>query len=102
MGRRVAEKSGHVYHIKFNPPRKEGICDKTGEKLIHRTDDREEVVKQRLKAYSRQTEPLIEYYREQNILFKIDGCGSPEEVFTRLQSVYIRLIKIFSLKIIKY
>lgn len=87
VGRRVAEKSGHVYHIKFNPPLKEGVCDKSGEKLVHRNDDREEVVKQRLKAYREQTEPLIKYYHEKNILFELDGCGSPKEVFSRLQSV---------------
>lgn len=89
VGRRVAEKSGHVYHIKFNPPQKEGVCDKSGEKLIHRDDDKEEVVIQRLKAYREQTEPLIEYYREKNILFEINGCGSPKEVFSRLQSVLV-------------
>ena len=85
VGRRVAEKSGHVYHIKFNPPKKEGICDKSGEKLIHRNDDKEEVVTQRLKAYKEQTAPLIEYYRKKNILFELDGCGSPAEVFSRIQ-----------------
>ena len=87
VGRRVAEKSGYVYHVKFNPPQKEGICDRSGEKLIHRSDDKEEVVVQRLKAYREQTEPLIEYYREKNILFELNGCGSPKEVFSRLQSV---------------
>ena len=85
VGRRVAEKSGHVYHIKFNPPKKEGVCDKTGEKLIHRNDDKKEVVKQRLKAYYEQTAPLIKYYYKKNILFELDGCGSPEEVFSRIQ-----------------
>ena len=85
VGRRVSEKSGHVYHIKFHPPEKEGICDKTGEKLIHRNDDKEEVVKQRLKAYYDQTAPLIKYYYHKNILFEFNGCGSPEEVFARIQ-----------------
>ena len=78
VGRRVAEKSGDVYHIKFNPPKKEGVCDKSGEKLIHRNDDKEEVVTQRLKAYREQTAPLVEYYRKKNILFELDGCGSPK------------------------
>ena len=87
VGRRVAEKSGYVYHIKFNPPQKEGICDKSGEKLIHRNDDRKEVVTQRLKAYKEQTAPLIEYYRKKDILFELDGCGSPTEVFFRIQSL---------------
>ena len=87
VGRRVAEKSGCVYHVKFNPPRKEGVCDKSGEKLIHRNDDKKEVVKQRLQSYREQTAPLIEYYRKKNILFEIDGCGSPGEVFSRLQVI---------------
>ena len=69
-----------MYHIKFKPPEKKGICDKTGEKLIHRNDDKEEVVKQRLKAYYDQTAPLIKYYYHKNILFEFNGCGSPEEV----------------------
>lgn len=87
VGRRVAEESGCVYHIKFNPPLKEGVCNKSGEKLVHRNDDREEVVTQRLKAYREQTAPLIEYYRRKSILFELDGCGSPTEVFSRIQSL---------------
>ncbi|MDE0118544.1 MAG: nucleoside monophosphate kinase [Bdellovibrionales bacterium] len=87
VGRRVAEKSGYVYHVKFKPPRQEGICDKSGEPLIHRNDDKEEIVKQRLKAYWKQTTPLIEYYRKKDILFELDGCGSPEEVFSRIKTV---------------
>ena len=87
VGRRVAEKSGHVYHIKFNPPKEAGVCDKSGEKLIHRNDDKEEVVTQRLRAYKEQTAPLIEYYRKKNILFELDGCGSPAEVFSRIQAL---------------
>ena len=87
VGRRVAEKSGCVYHIKFNPPQIEGVCDKSGEKLIHRNDDRREVVMQRLKAYREETAPLIEYYRKKNILFELDGNDSPEKVFLLIQKV---------------
>ena len=87
VGRRVAEKSGYVYHVKFKPPREEGICDKSGETLIHRNDDKEDIVKQRLKAYWKQTMPLIEYYRKKDILFELDGSGSPEEVFSRIKTV---------------
>lgn len=89
VGRRVAEKSGCVYHVKFNPPRKENVCDKSGEKLMHRNDDKEKVVKQRLKVYREQTVRLIEYYRKKNILFELNGCGSPVEVFSRLQTVLV-------------
>ena len=86
VGRRVAEGSGCVYHIEFKPPRKAGVCDESGEKLIHRSDDKDEVVKQRLKAYNEQTAPLIEYYRKKNILFELNGYGTPEEVFSRIQT----------------
>ena len=84
-GRRVAEKSGCVYHIKFNPPRKEGVCDKSGEKLVHRPDDIAEVIKKRLQAYYEQTLPLIKYYNKQNILQEVDACGTPKEVFLRIE-----------------
>ncbi len=86
-GRRVAEKSGKVYHIKFKPPRVSGICDLSGEKLKHRNDDRKEVVKERLKTYLEQTAPLIEYYRRQNILSEVDSAPSPEKVFSRIQTL---------------
>lgn len=84
-GRRVAEKSGHVYHIQFHPPRQSDICDKTGEKLIQRKDDQEEVVKERLSAYFRQTVPVLDFYRDQNILEEIEGEGAPEEIFLQIQ-----------------
>ena len=86
-GRRVAEKSGRVYHVKFNPPKKPGVCDQSGEPLIHRKDDTAEVVQIRLKAYREQTAPLIEYYRAQDILASINGQGTPEKVFARIQQV---------------
>ena len=94
VGRRVAEKSGHVYHIKFKPPQKEGVCDRSGEPLIHRNDDKEEVVKQRLIAYRKKTAPLVEYYREKSILFELDGCGLPKEVFSRIKTI-VSSIKVF-------
>jgi len=86
VGRRVAEKSGHVYHIKFKPPMKPGVCDKTQEKLIHRSDDKEDVVKKRLENYYKQTAPLIQYYHSRRILFEIDGCGASKEVFSRISA----------------
>ncbi len=85
VGRRVSEKSGHVYHIQFSPPTIEGICDKTGEKLVHRNDDKEDVVQTRLQAYLDQTAPLISYYKDKNLLTEIDGQGSPEEVSSRIK-----------------
>lgn len=83
-GRRVAPKSGKVYHIKNNPPKIEGICDVSGEKLIQREDDKEETVKDRIKVYNEKTYPLIEYYRKKGILLTIDGKKSPEYVFSKI------------------
>lgn len=84
-GRRVAVKSGNVYHIEFHPPKKEGVCDITGEKLIHRKDDTKDVVQNRLATYQQQTAPLITYYRDQDILINVDGTGTKEEVFARIK-----------------
>ena len=61
-GRRVHPGSGRVYHIKFNPPRNEGVDDQTGEPLIQRDDDKEETVSKRLQVYQDQTRPLVDYY----------------------------------------
>ena len=63
-GRRVAPKSGRVYHLLFHPPEKPGVCDITGEALVQRKDDTKEIVQQRLLAYQRQTAPLIAFYRK--------------------------------------
>ena len=63
-GRRVHVASGRTYHVRFNPPQKEGLDDQTGEPLIQREDDKEETVKKRLAVYSEQTRPLVDYYAE--------------------------------------
>ena len=85
-GRRVAEKSGLVYHVQFHPPKKENRCDKTGEKLIQRKDDTKIVVQERLKNYHKQTAPLIEYYKRKKILSEIRGEADLEEVFSQIQT----------------
>ena len=84
-GRRIAKQSGLVYHIQFHPPKKENICDKTGENLIQRKDDTIAVVQKRLKNYYKQTAPLIQYYQEQNILLELKGEDSSAEVFSQIQ-----------------
>jgi adenylate kinase len=74
-GRRVHLASGRTYHVTFNPPKEEGKDDETGEPLIQRDDDREETVRQRLKVYHDQTEPLIDYYTK----FAVSGeSGAPK------------------------
>src|SRR5918999_2800511 len=85
-GRRVHPASGRSYHVKFNPPRREGRDDATGEPLVQRDDDREETVRKRLEVYRAQTRPLIEYYKRLGTAkyHKISGVGSVEEVKRRV------------------
>lgn len=90
-GRRIAKQSGRVYHIIFNPPKTEGICDESGEELIQRPDDRPEAIKKRLEVYRAQTEPLIAYYRNKELLTDIDASPSPEEVAKSLEREMERL-----------
>lgn len=81
-GRRVAPSTGKIYHVKSMPPKTEGVCDDTGEKLVHRDDDKEQVVRERLDAYRKQTAPVIEYYRGRADLavIEIDGNRSADQV----------------------
>jgi adenylate kinase len=79
-GRRTCEAEGHVFHVEFNPPEKEGVCDIDGSKLIVRDDDEPEVIKNRLEQYRKKTAPLIDYYEERGILHPVAGERSPEEV----------------------
>jgi adenylate kinase len=83
-GRRVAKRSGKLYHIIYNPPKVEGVCDVTGEPLIQREDDKEEAILNRLDVYDEQTAPLIAYYRKQGKLVDIDSSLSTDEVFKQL------------------
>ena len=86
-GRRVCPSCGAVYHIKFNPPKEDEICDKCGTKLVQREDDREEVVRNRLEVYRKQTAPLIEYYEGKGILIRLDASKDIEEVYQQLRKV---------------
>lgn len=81
VGRRICKTCGATYHIKFNPPKVEGVCDKDGTPLIQREDDTEETVSTRIKVYSDQTTPLIDYYKAQSLLLNIDGENEIDEVF---------------------
>ena len=81
-GRRMAPGSGRIYHVKHLPPKVEGICDDSGEPLIQRKDDTEEVVRERLAAYHRQTAPVMAYYRGRGDcdIIEVDGDQGPDEV----------------------
>lgn len=72
-GRRVCKSCGSSYHVVFNPPQKEGVCDNCGGELYQRSDDNEETVSNRLDVYEKQTQPLIEYYQKRGLLINING-----------------------------
>ena len=83
-GRRMHIESGRVYHIKFNPPKNEGLDDITNEKLTIRKDDQPETVKKRLMIYHETTKPLIEYYSSKNIVSSINGNKSIEDIHNEI------------------
>ena len=83
-GRRVCPKCGATYHVQYNPPKNDGICDVCGAELMIRADDQPETVKKRLEVYHKQTQPLIEYYQEAGSLRTFDGMKSMEEVFSEI------------------
>ncbi len=87
-GRRLAKNSGRIYNIYFNPPKVEGKCDESGEDLIHREDDYEDTVKNRLDVFKNQTLPLVEYYQKKGILHHIDGNKAIDEVFKDIKEVF--------------
>jgi adenylate kinase len=79
-GRRTCEANGHVFHVEFNPPKVDGVCDIDGSKLIVRDDDKPEVIRKRLQTYHEKTEPLVDYYDSRSVLRRIDGEQPPDDV----------------------
>jgi adenylate kinase len=79
-GRRTCEANGHVFHIEFEPPEKEGVCDIDGSPLVVRDDDKPEVIRKRLETYHEKTEPLVSYYDQRSVLRRIPGEAPPDEV----------------------
>ncbi|NMC30075.1 MAG: adenylate kinase [Pelolinea sp.] len=79
-GRWTCKAAGHIYHEKFNPPKNPGICDIDGSPLYQREDDKKETIEKRLAVFHEQTAPLVEYYREKNLLVEVDGTRPIEEV----------------------
>jgi len=84
-GRRTCVKNGHVFHVEFNPPQREGVCDVDGSELIVRDDDKPDVIGNRLEQYHAKTEPLIGFYDERGLLRRIDGRAAPDEVSAELR-----------------
>jgi adenylate kinase len=79
-GRRTCEANGHVFHVEFEPPEQEGVCDIDGSPLIVREDDKPEVIRRRLATYHEKTEPLVSYYDSRSVLRRIEGEAAPDEV----------------------
>jgi adenylate kinase len=85
-GRRTCPR-GHVYNMTRNPPKRPGVCDIDGEPLTQREDASHEVVEERLAIYKRETTPLLDYYYDEGILHRVDGVGSPDEVYRRVKAL---------------
>jgi adenylate kinase len=90
-GRRVCVKNQHVYHVDFDPPKHEGVCDQDGSRLIQRDDDKPETIKKRLEVYHGQTKPLIDYYESQSNLRRFDGSRTPSEVHDHIRATLATL-----------
>jgi len=83
-GRRSCPKCQATFHVDFAPPKVDGICDRCGEPLVQRSDDRREAIEMRIKVYDEQTAPLVRYYQERGLLFQLDGSGGVDVVFQHL------------------
>jgi adenylate kinase len=90
-GRRTCVKNGHVFHVDFDPPKNEGICDVCGARLEVREDDKPEVIRRRLEQYHEKTEPLISYYEGRGLLKRVDGSLPPDEVGDRIRALIATL-----------
>ena len=86
-GRRICPTCGAIYHIKNNPPKAPGICDKDGTKLIQRKDDMKETVIRRLAVYKQETEPLIDYYQKLGLLHDVDGNGIIDDITKEIENI---------------
>jgi adenylate kinase len=91
-GRRTCEENpGHIYHVEFDPPKQEGVCDIDGAKLMVRDDDKPEVISKRLATYREKTAPLVDYYEERGILNHVDGAQPPDRVEERIHGILATL-----------
>jgi adenylate kinase len=84
-GRRVCAGAGHVHHVDFSPPRRESVCDQCGSELVQREDDHPETVRRRLEVYHAQTQPLIPFYDDRDLLERCDGTLSPGDVYEQIR-----------------
>lgn len=86
-GRRVCAKAGHNYHVEFDPPKRGGVCDQDGSRLLQRDDDKPEVIEHRLAVYHEKTKPLVAYYDEPGLMRRIDGTRPPADVNDHIRAV---------------
>ena len=86
-GRRTCKSCGAIFHVKNVPPKVKGVCDRCGGELYQRDDQKEDVIKERLRVYSEQTEPLIDFYRKKGLLADIDANTDPDTIFADLDAV---------------
>jgi adenylate kinase len=92
-GRRTCRKCGRIWHVVFDPPARQGICDDCGGELFQRDDDQEETIRHRLDVYQQQTRPLIAYYADEGTLLGIDATGPVEEITDRVMSALRRFVR---------
>lgn len=86
-GRRQCRKCGAAYHLRFSPPKKEGVCDACSSSLTSRKDDEEATVRHRLRVYTKETAPLVAFYEKKGLLKQVDGSQGPEQIFDALCSL---------------
>jgi adenylate kinase len=91
VNRRTCRNCKAVYHLIYNPPKEENKCDKCGGELYQRDDDKEETVKERLRVYRSQTEPLIDYYSKKGLVYNVDGTKPIEGVFEEIKEILEKL-----------
>jgi adenylate kinase len=90
-GRRICVKNQHLYHVDFDPPKREGVCDQDGSRLIQRDDDKPETVEKRLEVYHEQTSPLAEHYESSGLLRRFDGTRKATEVHDHIRAAVATL-----------
>ncbi len=90
-GRRTCVKEGHIFHVEFDPPKNEGICDICGARLEIREDDKPEVIRHRLEEYHSKTEPLVAYFEDKALLRRVDGSLEPDDVNDRIRALLATL-----------
>ncbi len=87
MGRRQCAQCGENFHLSYQPPRSEGVCDRCGSSLRQREDDKEDVIRKRLNVYKNETAPLVAYYKDKGILKQVDGQGNLDQIFEKIFKV---------------